>query len=146
MWLMNSRPDKTQIYFLPLTTQVLANTPSFIYQAQERCTERESDHPPAARPMSAPSSADHLHPVVASRFRRPLDRLQRTLQPPLGVLPFVKQGVFFLVLVVVVVLHAGETNVLLFTNGVSCGGRRHTCQSVTTTAADNGALSARGGG
>lgn len=104
-------------------------TAAVIYQAEEGRTERQSDHPAAAA-----SSTDHLHPVVASRFGRPLGRLQRALQPSAGVLPLVKQSVLLLVVVVVVVvLHAGETDVLLFHHGVSCGGRRHnvTCQSVT---------------
>lgn len=95
--------------------------PCWTYQAEERSTEREGHHPAAARAISAPSPGHHLHSVGVRRFRRPLDRLQRTLEPSPGVLPLVKQGVLLLVVVVVVVLHAGETNVLLFDDGVSRG-------------------------
>ena len=122
-----------------MTTQMLAGVQH--YQAQEGCTEQECDHPPAARPATEPGPADHLHPSVASRSRRPLGRLQDTFQPSPSVLRLVKQGVFFLVVVVVLVLHAGETNVLLFNDVVSCGGRRHnvTCPSITRTAGGGGA-------
>ena len=81
-----------------------------MYQAQESCTEREGDCPAAAR-APPPPPADHLHPAVAPQGAGPQACLQRALQPSAGVLPLVKQGVL-------VVLHTGETNVLLFNDGV----------------------------
>lgn len=92
-------------------------TPMSSYQAQKGCAECQADHPAAAGRASAPS--DHFHPVAASRFGLPLGRPERTLETAsLGVLPLVKQGVLFLL-----VVHAGEADVLLFHRG-GCGRRR----------------------
>lgn len=81
-----------------------------MYQTKESCTEREGDYPAAAR--APPPPAGHLHPAVAPQGAGPPACLQRALQPSAGVLPLVKQGVL------VAVLHTGETNVLLFNDGV----------------------------